>query len=55
MVGAVRGALRDPWKGMNERDRVRQRERLSLDVVVLTALSRSHKELWNWGGLSELH
>lgn len=29
MVGAVRGALRGPWKGMNERDRVRQRERLS--------------------------
>lgn len=29
MVGAGRGALRGPWKGMNERDRVKQRERLS--------------------------
>lgn len=29
MVGAGRGALRGPWKGMNESDRVRQSERLS--------------------------
>ena len=29
MVGQGGGALRGPWKGMNERDRVKQRGRLS--------------------------